>query len=56
MAVWRVCLKEIVWMYAFEMNFNKLQEQKLLLLNAEMDASLVGAPDFKPEGTALIMS
>ena len=41
---------------AYEMDFKKLQTPKSLLLFTEMDASLVGAPDFKPECTALTLS
>ena len=41
---------------ADKINFEKLQTPKSLLLFTEMDASLVGAPDFKPECTALTLS
>ena len=41
---------------AYEMDFKKSQTPKSLLLFKEMDASLVGAPDFKPECTALTLS
>ena len=39
-----------------KMDFEKTQTTKSLLLFMEMDASLVGAPDFKPECTALTLS
>ena len=38
------------------MDFEKTQTPKLLLLFMEMDASLVGAPDFKPACVALKVS
>ena len=38
------------------MDFEKTLNCKSLLLFTEMDASLVGAPDFKPECTALTLS
>ena len=41
---------------ADKMDFEKTLNCKSLLLLMEMDASLVGAPDFKPECTALILS
>ena len=41
---------------AAKMDFEKTLNCKSLLLFAEMDASLVGAPDFKPECTALTLS
>ena len=41
---------------AYEIDFEKTQTPKSLLLFTEMDASLVGAPDFKPECTALTLS
>ena len=41
---------------ADKLDFEKIQTPKLLLLFTEMDASLVGAPDFKPECTALTLS
>ena len=39
-----------------KLKHEKLQTPKSQLLYAEMDASLVGAPDFKPECTALTLS
>ncbi len=39
-----------------KLDFKKTQTPKLLLLFTEMDASLVGAPDFKPACVALIVS
>ena len=39
-----------------EINFKKTQTRKSLLLFKEMDASLVGAPDFKPACAALTLS
>ena len=39
-----------------KLKHEKLQTPKSLLLFTEMDASLVGAPDFKPECTALTLS
>ena len=39
-----------------KMDFEKTQTPKLLLLFTEMDASLVGAPDFKPARVALKVS
>ena len=41
---------------ADKMDFEKPLNCKSLLLFTEMDASLVGAPDFKPECTALTLS
>ena len=41
---------------ADKMDFEKTLNCKSLLLFTEMDASLVGAPDFKPECTALTLS
>ena len=40
----------------YDKSVEKLQTPKSLLLFTEMDASLVGAPDFKPECTALTLS
>ena len=41
---------------AYEIFFKKQPTPKSLLLFTEMDASLVGAPDFKPECMALTLS
>jgi hypothetical protein len=41
---------------ADKMDFEKTQNCKSLLLFTEMDASLVGAPDFKPARAALTLS
>ena len=41
---------------ADKLRHEKLQTRKSLLLFTEMDASLVGAPDFKPARAALILS
>ena len=42
--------------HAGKMDFEKTQTPKSLLLFTEMDAALVGAPDFKPECTALTLA
>ena len=41
---------------AYKMDFEKSINCKLLKLFKEMDASLVGAPDFKPACAALTLS
>ena len=41
---------------ADKMDFEKTQNCKSLLLFTEMDAPLVGAPDFKPARAALTLS
>ena len=41
---------------AYKMDFENTLNCKLLKLNTEMDASLVGAPDFKPARAALTLS
>ena len=41
---------------ADKMDFENTLNCKSLLLFTEMDASLVGAPDFKPERAALTLS
>ena len=41
---------------ADKLDFEKIQTPKLLLLFTEMDAALVGAPDFKPACVALTVS
>ncbi len=41
---------------AYEMDFKKTLNCKSLKLFTEMDASLVGAPDFKPARGALTLS
>ncbi len=41
---------------AYEMDFEKTLNYKSLKLLTEMDASLVGAPDFKPARGVLTLS
>ena len=55
----RGCMKKLILnadKNADKMDFEKTLNCKSLLLFTEMDASLVGAPDFKPVRAALTLS
>jgi len=55
----RGCMDKLIlnaYKNAYKMDFENTLNCKSLKLNTEMDASLVGAPDFKPARAALTLS
>ena len=55
----RGCMDKLIlnaYKNAYKMDFENTLNCKSLKLNTEMDASLVGAPDFKPACAALTLS